>query len=200
MENEENIKRHKRMYQFGRKVLAPLMTGRYHYKTNILPHQDFNYIVVSNHLTEADFPMVASAFPDFMYIVAGEHLLRNKIAPFLLRYFDPIFEFKGAQGVSTVKEICTRTKAGYNVLLFPEGSRSFNGETEQLPVSIGKLIKMARCGLVTYHLTGGYFIAPRWGYNFRTGPAEGRVVRVFSPEEIKKMSAKEVTDIINQDL
>ena len=66
-------------------------------------------------------------------------------------------------------------------------------------VALGKLIKHSGCALVTYRIRGGYFAMPRWSRVKRKGHVEGKVMGVYSSEELAKMSAQEITDIINRD-
>ena len=165
-------RRYSMIYKTARQF-ARLPLRKYQFKTDQLPKTDEPYIVMANHLTEADIIMVARAFPQHMYYVAGEHLRRSKIGNLIEWSQHPIFEFKGAGAVEVVREITRRIKRGNNVIIFPEGSRSFNGETIKLPLSAAKIVKMAKCGLVTYRLQGGYFVAPRWAYTVRRGPVRG---------------------------
>lgn len=180
--------------------LAPLILRKYRFRTKRISKKDEPYIVLANHLTEVDMIMVAGAFSRHMYYVAGEHLLRTKAGPVMQKWQDPIFTFKGSASIDTMREVIRRIKAGNNVMIFPEGSRSFNGETMKLDISIAKLVKMAGCALATYHIEGGYFVAPRWAYTTRTGPMKGDIVNIYSSEQIKAMSRQELTDCINRDL
>ena len=180
--------------------LVPLILRKYSFKTDRIKKKDEPYIVVANHLTEVDMLMVAGAFSEHMYYVAGEHLLRTKAGPKLKWGQDPIFTYKGSASIDTMREVIRKIKAGHNVMIFPEGSRSFNGETLTLDSGIAKLVKIAGCALATYHIEGGYFVAPRWAYTTRTGPMKGHIVNIYSSEEIKKMSKEELTDCINRDL
>ena len=180
--------------------LAPLILRKYGFKTDRISKKDEPYIVVANHLTEVDMIMLSGAFSEHMYYVGGEHLLRTKAGPKLKWAQDPIFTFKGAPSVDTMLEVIRRLRAGHNVMIFPEGSRSFNGETIKLDSGIAKLVKTAKCALVTYHIEGGYFVAPRWAYTTRTGPMKGHIVNIYSSDEIKSMSTCELTGCINRDI
>lgn len=181
-------------------AMAPLILRRYGFKTERISKKDEPYIVLANHLTEVDMIMLAGAFSEHMYFVAGEHLLRTKAGPKMKWAQDPIFTYKGASSIDTMREVIRKIKAGCNVMIFPEGSRSFNGETIQLSSSIAKLVKTAGCALVTYHIEGGYFVAPRWAYTTRTGPMKGHIVNIYSSEEIAGMSRDELCGRINSDI
>ena len=191
--------RYKLIYKTVRS-LVPLILRKYDFRTDIISKKDEPYIVVANHLTEVDMLMVAGAFSEHMYFVAGEHLLRTKAGPKIKWAQDPIFTYKGAPSIDTMREVIRTVKAGHNVMIFPEGSRSFNGETIRLDYGIAKLAKMAGCALATYHIEGGYFVAPRWAYTTRTGPMKGHIVNVYSSEEVKSLSKEELTECINRDI
>lgn len=180
--------------------LAPLILRKYGFRTDRISKRDEPYIVVANHLTEVDMIMAAGAFSEHMFYVAGEHLLRTKSGPKIKWAQDPIFTYKGAPSIDTMREVLRRIKAGCNVMIFPEGSRSFNGETIKLDSGIAKLVRIAGCALATYHIEGGYFVAPRWAYTTRTGPMKGHIVNIYSSDDIRKMSKEELTDCINRDI
>ena len=179
---------------------APLILHKYGFKTDRVSKKDEPYIVVANHLTEVDMLMLGGAFAEHMYFVAGEHLLRTKAGPKIKWAQDPIFTYKGAPSIDTMREVIRKIRAGHNVMIFPEGSRSFNGETVKLDSGIAKLVKTAGCALATYHIEGGYFVAPRWAYTTRTGPMKGHIVNIYSSEEVRSMSKEELTDCINRDI
>lgn len=180
--------------------LVPLILRKYGFTTERISKKDEPYIVVANHLTEVDMLMLGGAFAEHMYFVAGEHLLRTKAGPKIKWAQDPIFTYKGAPSIDTMREVIRKIRAGHNVMIFPEGSRSFNGETVKLDSGIAKLVKTAGCALATYHIEGGYFVAPRWAYTTRTGPMKGHIVNIYSSEEVRSMSKEELTDCINRDI
>jgi 1-acyl-sn-glycerol-3-phosphate acyltransferase len=180
--------------------LVPLILRKYGFTTERISKKDEPYIVVANHLTEVDMLMLGGAFAEHMYFVAGEHLLRTKAGPKIKWAQDPIFTYKGAPSIDTMREVIRKVRAGHNVMIFPEGSRSVNGETVKLDSGIAKLVKTAGCALATYHIEGGYFVAPRWAYTTRTGPMKGHIVNIYSSEEVRSMSKEELTDCINRDI
>ena len=185
---------------FVAQPFTKLLLKKYDYKTTKAPKLDEPYLVVANHTTESDMLMVASAFRKHMYFVCGEHLFRTKHAKAMQYFIDPIPAPRGGAMSGAVIEMLRRLKNGNNVMIFPEGSRSFNGETIEVSESIGMLIKRAKCALITYRTRGGYFIAPRWAYHFRKGHAEGAVVGVYTSEQLAEMSPAEITALINTDL
>jgi 1-acyl-sn-glycerol-3-phosphate acyltransferase len=62
---------------------------------------------------------------------------------------------------------------GYGVMIFPEGNRSWNGETTQIQPGIGRLIKRLGCKVVYGRLNSAYLFQPRWAKYPRWVPIEG---------------------------
>ena len=161
------------------------------------------FLLVSNHNTDWDPILVALSFPrQQMYYVTSEHLLRSGLGGRIVSALqDPIPRQKGGHAADTVLTMMRRMKKGYNVAVFPEGNRSWDGVTRPFLPSIGKLARSSGASLVTYRMTGGYFANPRWaGSASRRGRMRGEVVRIYSPEELKAMKPAEIYEHIREDL
>ena len=194
--------RHKFWYSFLRPLVILFLKIKFGYKYKIAKNLPENYIVLSNHTTDFDPIFVSSSFKKQMYFVASEHITRWNTAYKLLQYFfEPIVRYKGSIASSTVREILRKSKGGQNVCIFAEGVRSWNGETGDILPSTAKLIKSAGCGLVTYKLSGGYFVSPNWSETkTRRGKVTGRPVNVYTKEQIASMTEDELYQIITNDL
>lgn len=199
--NEDKL-RHKVCYRVVRPLLKIFLKSKFGYKYKKVKGLKGNYIVVSNHTTDYDPLFVTCSFPKSMYFVASEHITRWKKTYAFLNYaFSPIIRYKGTVASSTVMEILRKVRRGNNVCIFAEGVRSWTGETGEILPSTAKMIKAAKCGLVTYKITGGYFVSPVWGTaKCRKGYVSGAPVRVYSKEEIEKMSEDEIYEILKNDL
>ncbi|MBR2281454.1 MAG: 1-acyl-sn-glycerol-3-phosphate acyltransferase [Spirochaetales bacterium] len=194
-------RRHKRFYSVVRPSIRLFLTLKYGLRLEKLPKQKRPFILMANHTTEVDTVMSASAVPkNFLYFIAGEHLFRGKHGKTLKKYCDPIPLPKGSSAIPTIRAMVDRVKAGYNIMIFPEGRRSFNGETALVSQATGKMVKIAGCDLITYRLQGGYFVAPRWAYKFRKGKMWGELGGVYKAEDLKDMDPQEIADIFNRDL
>jgi 1-acyl-sn-glycerol-3-phosphate acyltransferase len=93
-----------------------------------------------------------------------------------------------------------RLRSGSNLCLFAEGNRSFSGMTGKVGEAAGKLARISGAALITYRIRGGYFAAPRWSRKMRRGPMWGEPVALYSPEELRAMSAAEITARIRRDI
>ena len=194
-------RRHVRAFAFFSALLRPWMLLLLRFRGERIPDPGGPVFVLCNHNTDLDCILVGLSARRQIYFVATETVARmGFLGKLVMRYFDPILHRKGVQGAATVRSILERIRAGFSVALFPEGNRSFNGQTCPIPPATGKLARMCGATLITYRLTGGYLTSPRWGRGLRRGRMTGKVVGVYSPEVLRAMSAHEVQTAIEQDL
>ncbi len=200
MINVDTPVRYRVSYAIGRLICRGL-ARKYEFETDEIPETGEPYILVSNHLTESDQIFAILGSPRPIYFVCGEHLLRNKLYGKPLKLLaDPIPVEKGKSSLSAVREMIRRVRAGRSVMIFPEGRRSYHGRTLPQPEALGKFIRQAGCTLVTYRLTGGFFVQARWSRKKRRGPVKGRVVGVYTSDELKAMTPAQITEIVNRDI
>ncbi len=194
-------RRHQRVWDFFWIFTVPFFKRIFSYKCQRAPAIEGPYLVISNHTTVLDCVLVGMSFRKQMYFVASEHVYRNGwLSKLLLWAFEPIAKIKGASDTLTVMKIIRRLRNGYNVCLFAEGNRSFDGLTCHVPEATGKLAKICGASLVTYRIEGGYLTNPRWGFGIRRGRSFGHVVNVYSPADLEKLTAEQVNEIIVKDI
>ena len=160
------------------------------------------FLLLCNHVTDWDPVLVATGFTQQFYFVASEHVLRAGWAGKLLNWLQaPIPRQKGGSAAGTVMAMLRHLRAGDSVALFPEGNRCWDGVTGEMLPAVGKLARTAGVRLITYRLEGGYFVSPRWaGNSIRRGRMRGRLVGVYTPEQLRAMTPDEINEHIRQDL
>ena len=194
----KKYRRHKRFWNIIRPIAIPILKSIYKYSCEVYKDLKGPYLVLANHNTDLDPGLVALSFPQQMYFVASEHVYRAGFASKVLRYvFEPIAKRKGTSDTVTVMKSIRALREGKNVCLFPEGQKSFNGQTGEINIATGKLVKASKAGLVTFKIEGGYFTTPRWGYGIRKGKMHGSIVNIYNPETLEKLSAEEITALIS---
>lgn len=188
-----------RFYKIVRATIARIIARRFNFSGETLPQGLGPRFILCNHNTDADFLFLVSVSEEPMDFVATEAMMRiGPLARWAAKAFKPILHDKGSKGVSTLKSITERIRAGRSVMLFPEGNRSFDGKTGEISDAIGKIAKMTGATLVIYRLTGGYLTNPRWGKGIRKGKMEGYIARTVTPEELKKMPASEILEVVRE--
>ncbi len=158
-------------------------------------------IIVSNHVTFHDQFIVGTGFKFGINFVASDSLFRNGIGSHLMRVIArPIPIAKGASDPSTVKHIMTIVKNGGAVAMFPEGNRTFFGETSNFNPTIGKLVKKLNVPLVMINMRGGFNTAPRWKEKVSKGKMTVFVKRVLEPAELENLNGDDINAIIKDEL
>ncbi|HOF95239.1 MAG TPA: lysophospholipid acyltransferase family protein [Clostridia bacterium] len=197
----KNYNRHVLIYKILRFVLSPFFKLKFAFKYKPTCNLKPPYLVLCNHNTDYDPILLGISFPQFMYFVASEHIYRWGTASKLLNWcFSPIARLKGTTDARTVMEVLRRLRAGFNICIFAEGNRSFNGLTCDILPSTAKLVKASGVSLVTFKLEGGYFTSPRWSTTLRRGKMYGYAAGVYTAEQLKSMTVAEVDAIIKNDL
>ena len=193
-------KRHKRAFAFFGPLLRPFIKRKFNYTYDPIEVEG-NYFLLCNHNLELDPVLLGLAAGQQVYFVASEHIMRKGFGTwFLMRYFHPIIHTKGATGLQTTVSILKALKAGDSVAMYPEGNRSFNGLTGAIFPAGGKLARRSGASLVTYRIEGGYLTQPRWSLSLRKGKLRGKLVHIYSPDELKGMTDAEVNAAIERDL
>ena len=197
----EHLNHYRRVWVFFRWLLGPWLKHKFNY-TPELCDAEGPFLVLANHNTDWDPLLLALAFPNYMSFVASEHIFRWGFAAKLIIFLlNPIARLKGTTAGDTAMTMLRRLKKGVNVAMFAEGNRSFDGCTGTILPATGKLARSSGAGLVTYRFDGGYFTSPRWcGKALRRGKITGKVVNVYTAEQLKAMSAAEVNAAIRRDL
>jgi len=160
------------------------------------------YVVVMNHVTDFDPILAGVAFRKQMYFLASEHIMRQGFLSKLLGWaLGPITRQKGGSAAGAVKSMLRVLKDGGNIAFYPEGNRTWDGVTRPFPDSTGKLIRSSGASLVTFKFEGGYFASPRWsGTSRRKGRFTGRIVNVYTPQQLREMTVSEINGIIAADI
>lgn len=160
------------------------------------------YIMVMNHVTDLDPVLAGVSFRKQMYFLASEHVLRQGFVSKLLVWaLGPITRQKGGSAAGAVKSMLRVLKDGGNIAFYPEGNRTWDGVTRPFPESTGKLIRSSGASLVTFKFEGGYFASPRWsGTSVRKGRLTGKIVNVYTPQQLKEMTAAQINEVIAADI
>lgn len=116
-----------RFYKIVRATIARIIARRFNFSGETLPQGLGPRFILCNHNTDVDFLFLVSVSEEPMDFVATEAMMRiGPLARWAAKTFKPILHDKGSKGVSTLKGITERIKAGRSVMLFPEGNRSFD--------------------------------------------------------------------------
>lgn len=170
---------------------------RFIYKAR--PGRDKNpYVLEGNHASRVDYLYTAPvALPHRLnYVVGYNEFFRSHLYPiFSLMQVIPKRNF--VPDVHTVKEIMRVIKNGGRVCLFPEGMSSISGGGQPVSVGTGRLLK--KLGVTVYYvkIAGGYMTNTKHCLDTRPGRVDVVVDTLFTPQQLKSMSADEIQQTLN---
>lgn len=158
------------------------------------------FILIANHTESFDPGYEMAAMKRYIRYVSSDHILRMKTAWLFTKIGGVIIKHRDKPSKFINDDIKRNLRAGIPVGLHAEGAMTTNGQTGFVSEHTGQLVKDAGVALITYKFVGGYLRKPRWAESPRKGPITGHFVHEYSAEELSKLSAKEITDIIRRDI
>lgn len=188
------------VYRFCRRVIGPFVGIIYHFRATRCKVESPVFLALANHTQNLDPALLVMGLRRHMRFVANASLTKGVAGFFLNHLFGLIPREKGAKGDAVIALIEANLKAGVSVGMFPEGNRSWDGETEFISRRTARLAKESGAGLVTYRFVGGYLLRPRWARTRRKGPMYGERVHEYAAQELARMSEDEIYAAICRDL
>ncbi len=99
-----------------------------------------------------------------------------------------------------MKETLRRLRNGGIVVLFPEGTRSPDGEMAPLKHGIAVLVSRAGVPVVPVGIAGTFELWPRWQLLPGFHPVRAHLGPAIHPEELQGMDAAAITELIRERL
>ena len=190
--------RHKVVVPLLRTLFKPIALWMYHIKIDKFKEENNRqYLVLANHQTGFDQFYPSFAFRQHLYYVASEDIFSMGWLSKLIEWTAaPIPIKKQVTDIRAVMNCMKVAKEGGSIAIFPEGNRTFAGETGYINPAIGGLAKKLGLPIAFFKIEGGYGIQPRWSDVRRKGKMRAYVSHVLEPEEYKTWSNDELYQYI----
>ncbi|MGK0190486.1 MAG: 1-acyl-sn-glycerol-3-phosphate acyltransferase [Verrucomicrobiales bacterium] len=147
--------------------------------------QDGPVIVVSNHVSYVDPPMVGICYDDDIFYLARKSLFVGP-AKWFYEQWNSIPVDQENPDFTGLKSIIKIVRSGERVLIFPEGNRSPDGQLQKGEAGVGLVVAKSRCRVQPVRIFGAHEALPRGTSIPR--PSRLRIVVghpiEFSPEEL----------------
>jgi 1-acyl-sn-glycerol-3-phosphate acyltransferase len=118
-------------------------------------------LVCSNHQSFFDPPLVGLTCDRRMNYLARDGLFRVPVLKQLIHFLDAIPIDREGGGLAGLKETLKRLKAGELVLIFPEGTRTHDGEVAPLKPGFIAVARRSKVPLIPVGLDGAFQAWPR---------------------------------------
>ena len=146
-------------------------------------------LICSNHQSHFDPVLVGISFRRRLNYLARRTLFDIPVLSWLIRYLDAIPIEREGMGIGGIKETLRRLKRGEPVLIFPEGTRSADGQLSPLRPGFFAIARRSKCPLLPVAVAGAYEVWPR----HRWLPGIGRIA-VYVGEPISAEAIREMDE------
>lgn len=149
-------------------------------------------LVVSNHESFLDPPLVGTMYPTEMHYLARKTLFKGGVK-WLYRNWNAIPVDQDRPDMSSLKTIIRLLRNGERVLVFPEGARTMDGSLGQAQPGVGLIALKSGALIQPVRIRGAREALPRGSGRIRFHPIRiyvGEPFR-FTPEEIAAARGKE---------
>lgn len=154
-----------------------------------------SYIVVSNHQSHFDIPVVTSCLPLSVRMIAKKELFRIPVfgwAMYLAGHIS-LDRGKGKKALKSLQKAIARIKKKrYSIVIYPEGTRSPDGEIHQFKKGAFRLALESQLPVLPVTIIGTRQILPK--YSLRINKGEIDVV-IGEPVITEKMTRSDIPSL-----
>jgi long-chain acyl-CoA synthetase len=155
-----------------------------------------NFIVVANHSSHLDFSLVGYALgaigDDIRVLAARDYFFNTPARRFLASNFTSLMPFDRERAqLESLEDALTELAQGRSVLMFPEGTRSADGEIHEFKSGAGFLALRSRCDVLPVLIRGTHTVMGKGSLVPRRAPVEVRIGRAITAEELRALAETE---------
>ncbi len=154
------------------------------------------YLVVANHASMYDVPALVAVLPR-MAIMGREYLIRIPLFGYVLRAvrYIPVDTASLRKAAEAVREAIRRTHEGLSVGMFPEGTRTTDGEVQRLRPGFLRIMREGKLDLLPVRIDGTWTLKPK--HHWYMDPRERIAVTVRPPiphDRIAHLDDREIVE------
>jgi len=122
---------------------------------------DGGVVLAGNHVSFLDPPMFGAACRREAFYMARDTLFRHPIANWILRSWNCVPIKREGGDIGAMRAALRLLEEGKAVLMFPEGTRSRDGQLQEARAGIGMIVARARATIVPMRIFGADKAMPR---------------------------------------
>ncbi|HEY0790413.1 MAG TPA: lysophospholipid acyltransferase family protein [Chthoniobacterales bacterium] len=152
-------------YRFGYQTSKLVATLAFHHKVygreNLI--EDGPAILASNHQSYLDPPLIGISCRSDIYYLARDTLFEIKGVGWFLSKLNTVPVDRDRGDIGAIKNVIRLLQSGKRVIIFPEGTRSLNGELQAARAGLGMVIAKTLAPVVPIRIFGSYDALPKSG-------------------------------------
>ena len=145
-------------YAIGHRLFRETAHGLFDFRIINQAGLHFNgpALICSNHVSFLDPPFIGQAFDEAIHFFARKSLFANPLVGRILRSWQSIPIDRDKPDPSSLKTTIRILKNGGRVLMFPEGTRSYDGNLLPAEPGVGLFIAKAAAPVLPVRIHGTY--------------------------------------------
>lgn len=157
-------------------------------------------MLLSTHQSVMDPVLVGLCCNRFINYLARHTLFKNPLFSLLIRVLDAIEIDRERGGLAGLKEMLKRLKRGESVLLFPEGTRTSNGQIGEIKPGFIPIARRSGVPLVPIAVVGAYECMPKGAKWLVPHPIAVVFGKPILANEYEELSDEELLDRVSVSL
>jgi long-chain acyl-CoA synthetase len=163
----------------------------YEGRSNVPPHT--NFIVAANHTSHLDMGLTKMALgeagKDMVVLAAADYFFDTRYKRAVIENFTNLVPMERTGSLrQSLRHARSFLDRGYNALIFPEGTRSLNGEMADFKPIIGYLALHAGVGILPIYLEGTHEAMPKGSNVIKSRSVGARIGRYLGVDELEEMT------------
>lgn len=159
-------------YGFGRFLFGLIYRTAFSLKVNgtqnIPPAGGF--LIASNHESYLDPPLIGVSFPYPIHYFARNTLFDNRVLGFFLPRANVLPIAQDRPDIRGIRNAIRTIESGRPLVVFPEGSRSLDGNLQPGQPGVGLLVAKANAPVLPVRIRGAHAAWPRGSSKIRPRP------------------------------
>lgn len=190
MSSAKHLKVSLTVYRSAQAVLFILFKACFRFKAfgaNGVPNDSRGVILAPNHASYLDPPMFGVALRNPVTYLAKDYLYKPIVFGSILKWLGTL-PIKSGTGndFNTVRDLLRVLKDGKRIVVFPEGTRTADGQLQKPEMGVGFLAMKSKAWVVPVYIRGSYDAFSRHMKFFRCHPISMHFGKPFIPAEDPK--------------
>jgi 1-acyl-sn-glycerol-3-phosphate acyltransferase len=184
------------VWNIGRVICRPFTSRVFDLKVYGRKHvpKTGGVLIVSNHQSYLDPVLFGVQLDRPMSYLAKSELFENPVLSLLIRSLNAFPVQQGKGDVGAVKETISRLKEGHMLNIYPEGTRTLDGELAEIQSGVALVIRRAGVPVVPAVIEGSYEAWPKGAKIFHRHPIR---VMYGPPLAMTHMKGPEIVQTID---
>lgn len=183
---------------FCRMTLTLLFRIRVHGLKNY-PSRD-GFLICANHQSHLDPVVLGSICPRPINYLGRESLFKFKPFGWFLAWNDTIPIDRDGGGIAGLKETLRRLKKQETVLIFPEGTRTRDGNLQPIKLGFSAVARRAKAPLLPMAMSGPYAALPPRSWKLKLVPIQVVIGKPIFFSEYEGLSDEALGNLLTERL